>query len=87
MGVVVADYDNDGWDDIYVTGYGPDYLFRNRGDRTFAEVGVQAGVQDPRWSVGAAFADIPSVTHFVPTAGSTCSAALEASPAHATLFS
>jgi hypothetical protein len=58
MGVVVGDYDNDGWDDIYVTGYGPDYLFRNRGDRTFAELGVQAGVQDPRWSVGAAFADI-----------------------------
>jgi enediyne biosynthesis protein E4 len=58
MGVVVGDYDNDGWDDIYVTGYGPNYLFRNRGDRTFAEVGVQAGVQDPRWSVGAAFADI-----------------------------
>jgi hypothetical protein len=58
MGVVVGDYDNDGWDDIYVTGYGPNYLFRNRGDRTFTEVGVQAGVQDPRWSVGAAFADI-----------------------------
>jgi hypothetical protein len=58
MGVAVADYDNDGWEDIYVTCYGPNYLFRNLGNGKFQEVSVQAGVADPRWSVGAAFADI-----------------------------
>ena len=58
MGVAVADYDNDGWDDIYITCYGPNYLFHNLGDGRFQEVAAQAGVADPRWSVGAAFADI-----------------------------
>ena len=58
MGVAVADYDNDGWEDIYITCYGPNYLFHNLGDGKFQEVAASAGVADPRWSVGAAFADI-----------------------------
>ena len=58
MGVAVADYDNDGWEDIYVTCYGPNYLFHNLGNGKFEEVAAQAGVADPRWSVSAAFADI-----------------------------
>jgi hypothetical protein len=58
MGVVVADYDNDGWEDIYITCYGPNYLFHNLGDGKFEEVEARAGVADPRWSVGASFADV-----------------------------
>lgn len=58
MGVAIADYDNNGWQDIYVTGYGRNFLFRNRGDGTFEEVAEEAGVKDGRWSMGAAFADL-----------------------------
>ena len=57
MGVVAADFDNDGWDDLYVTCYGPNRLYRNNGDGTFSDVTGKAGVGDPRWSTGAAFAD------------------------------
>jgi enediyne biosynthesis protein E4 len=57
MGVAVGDYDNDGWDDLYVTCFGPDHLYRNQADGTFADVTQKAGVSDPRWSTGAAFAD------------------------------
>ena len=57
MGVVVGDIDNDGWDDLYVTCYGPNRLYRNNGDGTFSDVTAKAGVGDPRWSTGAAFAD------------------------------
>ena len=57
MGAVAADFDNDGWTDLYVTCYGPNHLYRNNGDGTFADVTAKAGVGDPRWSTGAAFAD------------------------------
>jgi hypothetical protein len=57
MGVATGDYDNDGWEDLYVTCFGPDHLYRNKGDGTFVDVTAQAGVSDPRWSTGAAFAD------------------------------
>ncbi|HEY4670764.1 MAG TPA: VCBS repeat-containing protein, partial [Gemmatimonadaceae bacterium] len=57
MGAVSADFDNDGWSDLYVTCYGPNRLYRNNHDGTFSEVAGQAGVADPRWSTGAAFAD------------------------------
>jgi len=58
MGIAVGDIDNDGWEDIYVTGYGSHFLFHNLGNGKFADVTAQAGVADLRWSVGAAFADI-----------------------------
>lgn len=57
MGVCAGDYDNDGWDDLYVTCLGPDHLFKNNGDGTFKNVTKVAGVSDPRWSTGAAFVD------------------------------
>ncbi len=45
MAVAFADYDNDGWMDVFVTNdTTPDFLFRNKGDGTFEEVGVAAGV-------------------------------------------
>ena len=58
MGVAVADYDGDGFDDIYVTAVGPNRLFRNCGDGTFEEVTLEAGVEDERWSTSAAWADL-----------------------------
>jgi hypothetical protein len=60
MGAATGDYDNDGWDDLYVTCFGPNRLFRNNGDGTFADVTAKASVGDPRWSTGAAFADYDS---------------------------
>ena len=47
MGAVAADFDNDGWDDLYVTCYGPNHLYRNNGDGTFSDVTAKAGVGDP----------------------------------------
>ena len=57
MGVAVGDYNNDGWDDIYVTCLGPNHLLKNNGNGTFTDVTKKAGVGDPRWSTGAAFVD------------------------------
>jgi enediyne biosynthesis protein E4 len=44
QGVCIGDYDNDGWDDLYITCLGPNYLFRNNGDGTFTDVTQAAGV-------------------------------------------
>jgi hypothetical protein len=59
QGVCVGDYDNDGYDDIYVTGYGKNRLFHNQGDGTFKEVAEQAGVAGTgkEWGTGCAFVD------------------------------
>lgn len=57
MGVAVGDYNNDGFDDLYVTCLGPDHLFKNNGTGTFTDVTAKAGVSDPRWSTGASFFD------------------------------
>jgi hypothetical protein len=57
MGGAVADYNNDGWPDIYLTCFGGNVLYRNNGDGTFTDVTAKAGVADGRWSTGAAFGD------------------------------
>ncbi len=57
MGVAVGDYDGDGFQDLYVTNYGPNELWRNLGDGTFADVTAEAGVGDPLWGTSAAFFD------------------------------
>jgi hypothetical protein len=57
MGAAVADYDNDGDLDLFLTSFGPDALFRNNGDGTFTDVTSEAGVTDPLWSTSAAFVD------------------------------
>ena len=57
MGACVADYDNDGNSDLYITAYGANALYHNSGDGTFTDVTAKARVGDPRWSTGCAFAD------------------------------
>jgi hypothetical protein len=57
MGACVADYNNDGFPDIYITAYGPNVLFRNNGDGTFTDVTSSAGVGDAKWGTGCAFGD------------------------------
>ena len=56
-GVAVGDYDGDGHRDLYVTNYGADALYRNRGDGAFAAVTAQAGVAGDDFSTSAAFFD------------------------------
>jgi hypothetical protein len=58
MGVAVGDYDNDGFEDLYVTAYGGNKLYHNRGDGTFADVTESAGVGGSGWSTSAAWVDL-----------------------------
>jgi hypothetical protein len=57
MGVAVGDYDNDGYPDLFVTGYGRSILYRNNGDGTFTDVTAKAGVAAPGWSTSAVWFD------------------------------
>ena len=57
MGVSVADYDNDGWQDIYVSGYGGNVLYRNLGHCKFEDVTEKAGVRVGGFSVGSPWGD------------------------------
>ena len=57
MGAAVGDYDNDGFADLYVTGYGGNRLYRNKGDGTFADVTAGARVAADGWSASAGFFD------------------------------
>jgi len=74
LGVAVADYDNDGYEDVYISNFGPNKLYRNRGDGTFVDVTEKAGVADGAGKIGAgvAFFDMDNdgdldlfATHYV----------------------
>jgi hypothetical protein len=58
-GVCVADYNNDGFDDIFCTYFGQNILYRNNGDGTFTDITKAAGLwnEQPRWGAGCAFLD------------------------------
>ncbi len=59
QGVCVGDYDNDGFDDIYITSFGKNVLYHNNGNGTFTDVTEKAGVgtSGKRWNTGCAFVD------------------------------
>jgi hypothetical protein len=56
-GAVAADFNGDGYQDLYVVNFGPNVLYINNGDGTFRDATAEAGVGDPRWSAAAAAAD------------------------------
>jgi enediyne biosynthesis protein E4 len=58
MGVAVGDYDNDGYEDLYVTAFGGNKLYHNNGNGTFTDVTEQAGVAGAGWSTSAAWVDL-----------------------------
>jgi len=57
MGVAVADIDNDGNQDVYITNYGADQLYRNNGNGTFTNITRQAGITNSSWGTSAVFFD------------------------------
>ena len=72
LGCAVADYDNDGFDDIYITALDGSHLFRNLGNGKFADVTAKAGVSSPGFATGAVWFDYDNdgrldlfVSHYV----------------------
>jgi len=57
LGCAVADYDNDGFDDIYITALDGNHLFRNLGNGKFSDVTAKAGVSNPGFATGAVWFD------------------------------
>ena len=59
QGACIGDYDNDGYDDIYVTSYGKNHLYHNKGDGTFTDVSDKSGAAGTgkEWGTGCAFID------------------------------
>lgn len=57
MGAAAGDFDGDGWQDLYVTNYGRNVLFRNNGNGTFTDVTDKTGVAAPNWSTCAVWFD------------------------------
>ena len=58
MGVAVGDYDNDGYEDLFVTAYGGNKLYHNNGNGTFTDATATAGVAGSGWSTSAAWVDL-----------------------------
>jgi len=67
QGVCIGDYDNDGWDDLFVTYWGQNALYHNNGDGTFTDVTERAGLIQhgprPRWNNGCCFVDYDKDGH------------------------
>ncbi|MGH9535624.1 MAG: CRTAC1 family protein [Terriglobales bacterium] len=63
MGVAVGDYNNDGWDDLYITTLHGGHLFRNNGNGTFSDVTRQAGIKNYPFSTSACWLDYNKSGH------------------------
>ena len=57
MGVAVGDYDGDGYEDLFITGYGRSILYHNNRNGTFTDVTVKSGINAPGWSTSALWFD------------------------------
>ena len=57
MAAIAADFDNDGYTDLFVTGYGKAILYRNKGDGTFEDVTEKAGIMVDGWAISSAWLD------------------------------
>ncbi len=57
MGAAVADYDGDGFQDVFITGYGKSVLYHNNGDGTFTDVTASSGINAPGWTTAAVWFD------------------------------
>jgi enediyne biosynthesis protein E4 len=57
MGVTAADFNNDGWVDLYITNFGHNQMWRNNGNGTFTDVTQESGTDVSGWSCSAAFVD------------------------------
>jgi hypothetical protein len=57
MGVAVGDFDNDGFEDLFVAGVNGNILYRNRGDGTFEDITAKAGLTGKIWSIAAGWFD------------------------------
>lgn len=57
-GTFTADFDEDGFSDLLITGWGGLQLFQNQGDGTFADITEASGLNDPLWSTAAGWADL-----------------------------
>ncbi len=57
MAAIAADFDNDGFTDLFVTGYGRAILYRNKGDGTFEDVTAKAGIKVEGWSISSTWLD------------------------------
>jgi enediyne biosynthesis protein E4 len=58
MGVAAGDFDNDGYEDLYVTAYGGNRLYHNNGNGTFTDVTDKSGTSGSGWSTSAAWVDL-----------------------------
>lgn len=66
-GVCIGDYDNDGFDDLFLTCWGQNILYHNNGDGTFTDVTKESGLlhPTPQWGAGCTFLDYDRLDLFV----------------------
>ena len=92
-GVAVANYNNDGWPDLLVTGYGRVALFRNDKGKRFLDVTTEAKLHDPLWGTSAGWADLTGsgypdlyICQYVDWSFKNNPAATDATPASSAIF-
>lgn len=80
--VTVGDYDNDGYDDLFISAFGQNILYRNNGDGTFADVTRDAGLfeQEARWGAGCSFLDYDRDGHLDLFVSNYCHFSFDAAP-------